>query len=461
VISDSEDPIGAAHRVILARIGHLVPKLYDERIARGLNDAKALLNAPSVQHVLSDLERLSVDTPAWQAVIAAITIGETNFLRHPEWFSAIRSTSLEPLVEERSAAGTKRIDIWSAGCSTGEEPYTLAMMLEELVPDRDGWSIRIVATDVNESRLAQAREGIYGNWSLRELPAPTLARNFTQVERGRRQLSRHIRDMVDFRLFNLSSDLHADREESLDKFDLILCRNVLIYFSPPDQLAVAAGLVKRLAPRGWLAVSPAEAVADWYKPLKSVNLPAAILFHNVPVAAKKPAWARHIQAPDPSHPVPKPIDAVRPRAPAPAETIATPLAATETDPVARARAYADRGEYEEARRICEAHLAADGPDFDSYLMLATISLEAGDLAAALEAGRGATYLDPDSPASHYVLGTVLHRQGALEAAQRKMAVVLKLLQLLPAEALISRHFHATVGELRANARGYLGLSVAA
>jgi hypothetical protein len=128
--------------------------------------------------------------------------------------------------------------------------------------------------------------------------------------------------------------------------------------------------------------------------------------------------------------------------------------------LSRARDLADCGRHADARLGCESFIAAHGLDFDAHLLLATVCLDMDDLPAAREAARCATYLDPDSAAAHYLLGSILYRLGSRDAAQRKMAVVMRLLQMLPEDANVARHFDATAGALRESARGYLTNSVA-
>lgn len=462
--------IESACRTIVERLGHVVPKFYQERVDLGLRHAQAMLKAPSLEGTLANLERLPVEGPAWQSVIKAVTVGETNFFRHREWFAEIETIVLAPLIEERRKRGPKRIDLWSAGCSTGEEPYSLALIIDELLPNRRGWTIRIVGTDINETSLARAREGIYRPWVLREVDAATLSQKFMEIGPGSFQLLPHLRQMVDFKVLNLCEDVYPDPASGFSNFDLIICRNVLIYFTPSDQMAAASRLVRGVAPGGWLAVSPAEATAQWYRPLKVVNRPGAILFRNEAGAAASETKACHPPADKPKsaasvhHSKPKPaVPADRAAIRTAPQKVAEPQEPVPAPqgPLSLARVLADRGEYQQARQLCETHLTAMGPDVDAYLLLATVCLEIGDLPAGLEAARCAAYLDPDSAAAYYMLGTISYRRDARGAARRNMELVVKLLEAQPADSHVARYFNATAGELRASALGYLGEPVVA
>lgn len=484
-MSEPDALLTEASRIIAERIGHVVPNLYAERVAEGVRRAQATLRAHTPEHALAQLGGLPVECPAWQGLIQAITIGETNFLRHREWFLEVTTRVLEPLIAQRRRHGPKRIDLWSAGCSTGEEAYTLAMIVNRLLADEDDFTVRIVATDINAAALQHARAATYRRWSMRELDPIVVARDFSQARHSHYRLSSRLSEMVDFSLLNLCSDAYPDAVRGFSHFDLIICRNVLIYFGSKDQLAIASRLARSLAPGGWLAVSPAEATAEWYKPLRMVNGAAAILFHNSAAGEPKRKSAppkmtarAHATAsaglktsfgtsqqclktdaklrtpassPAPSTTTP-PTSAAAARSSSPAAPASQPRG---RDLVNHARGLADRGAYAEARQACERHLADSGPDFGAYLLLATVSLESGELNGAFDAARCAAYLEPDSAAAHYMLGTIHHRMGSLQLASRKMAVVMQLLQLLPEEERVSEHFNATVGELRASAGAYL------
>lgn len=469
-----EDILERAYRLIAGRIGHIVPDLYAERVLEGVRRAETVLGTRSPDSALTQLTALPIESRAWQALIQSIAVGETNFLRHREWFAEITSRVLEPLIAERLRHGPRRIDLWSAGCSTGEEAYTLALIVNRLLPDSEDFTVRIVATDINEASLHHAREAVYRRWSIRELDPIAVSDAFTPHRGDRVQLKPHLRRMVEFKVLNLCSDDYPNTNSGFFGFDLVICRNVLIYLSSEEQLAVASRLTRTLGAGGWLAVSPAEATADWYKPLRLVNSASAILFHNAGPTCRKIATARHkTKAPAPASEFSAPVAAAklrakagqmrRPHAP-PSRSI--PAAAPTPGPsiscpIKNARGLADRGAYVEARQACEKHIAHGGPHFGAYLLLATVSLESGELNGAFEAARCAAYLDPDSAAAHYVLATIHHRMGAPELAARKMAVVVKLLQPLADDEQVSEHFGATVGELRASARAYLSERIVA
>src|SRR3546814_4155626 len=162
-------------------------------------------------------ERLAVD------VTDAMTTNESFFFRDNRPFEQFKNVVLPHLLEAR--AGRKQIRIWSAACSSGQEPYTLAMMLKDDAARLAGWRIEIVATDLSTEILKKAQEGLYSQFEVqRGLPITLLMKHFSQ-EGEKWRISEEIRRMVTYKPFNL-----LDNPSVLGQFDVVFCRNVLIYF---------------------------------------------------------------------------------------------------------------------------------------------------------------------------------------------------------------------------------------
>lgn len=400
-------------QLVADRLGLVVPALHRDRLDRALAGARRLLGPADT----AALGNLPLGDPAWQAVIDELTVNETRFNRDPEWFAQLQQHAIVPLIAARRARGDRRLRFWSAGCATGEEAYTLAILLDKLLPDRELWDVRIMATDISQSILDAAAQGHYRSWALRDLSPEDQQRYFSRPRLGLQSLDARIRRQVTLRPLNLALDGYPDAAREIAGFDLVLCRNVLIYFTDAAQRAAAARLRRSLAPGGWLATAPAEATADWFRPLVPVNLPGAILFRNDGRPASGPMTAVPRRPPARLPPVQS-----LPRTPAPA---AAP--ATRRQQLAAARGLADRGALTEARRLCEALLAADTLDGEANLLLATICEEAEDLPAALEAARRASYLAPHSAAAHFRLGCVLRRVGRPAQSRRSLQAAVRLL----------------------------------
>jgi chemotaxis protein methyltransferase CheR len=197
--------------------------------------------------------RGSTDTALVRDVVDAMTTNESFFFRDARPFDQFRDIVLPAMLKNR--ADQKRIRIWSAACSSGQEPYSLAMILAELAGKLAGWQIEIVATDLSGEILARAREGIYSQFEVqRGLPINLLVKYFKQIG-DRWQIVDKLRSMVSYREFNLLSD-----PASLGRFDVVFCRNVLIYFDQDTKAKVLEGVARQMPTDGYLFLGGAETV---------------------------------------------------------------------------------------------------------------------------------------------------------------------------------------------------------
>lgn len=198
-------------------------------------------------------------------VVDAMTTNESLFFRDIKPFDLMRDVVLPQIMTAR--ASSKRIRIWSAACSSGQEPYSLAIMFSEMQAKLAGWRIEILATDLCSEMIAKARAGSYSQFEVqRGLPITMLVKYFKQ-DGDRWQLSDAIRGQVTFREFNL-----LEHPRALGQFDIVFCRNVLIYFDQPTKTKVLAGVADQLAADGTLFLGGAETVlgiTDRFEPVPS------------------------------------------------------------------------------------------------------------------------------------------------------------------------------------------------
>lgn len=394
---------------------------------------------PVLPNMPAPLVGAAIEGDLWQSLIGTITVGETRFLRDRRWFDALTWHALLPLIRRRRAEGRRKLTLWSAGCSTGEEPYTLALLLREALPDFTQWTITIAATDIRTDAIAFAREGIYARQQLRELDDSTIARYFEDAGDGRVRVGAALAGAVDFGFTNLADPASYPPVAATSTADLILCRNVLMYMTEPAQRAVCRRLAVALGEDGVLVTSPAESSASLFAPLEAVNLPDAIFF-------KKPASRAEA-----------PPRAVRKRD-APAAALRPPrseaMPPAEADSFADIRALADSGRLDAARAACAARTARQGDSAEINLILAQIALERNDLAGALDASRRAVYLAPRSAAAHFLMASVWRRMEKPDRARRAMRAAAELARADDADpatiaAGISAHF------IRMAARAFL------
>jgi chemotaxis protein methyltransferase CheR len=213
---------------------------------------------------------------AFEAMVPAITINETHFFRNRPQMNALRDEILPQLIEARRE--TRRLRIWSAACSSGEEPYSLAMLIDRLLPDREKWDVLIHGTDIDHTALAKAQQGIYGNWSFREVPNDLKEEYFTRADEHRFELAHKIRRMVKFSRLNLVDDHYPSPENVTDRMDLVICRNVLIYFREEAIQRIVDRFHESLVDGGWLVVGHAEPSQDIFHRFQVSNFPGTIVY---------------------------------------------------------------------------------------------------------------------------------------------------------------------------------------
>ncbi|MDP3257661.1 MAG: protein-glutamate O-methyltransferase CheR [Bosea sp. (in: a-proteobacteria)] len=193
------------------------------------------------------------DAALEHAVIEAMTTNETLFFRDHSPFDLFRDVILPERIATNAA--TRSLRIWCAAVSTGQEAYSLAMILDEMAPRLSSWKIQIVGTDISGEVLERARTGLYSQFEIqRGLPIQMLLKHFSQ-EGDRWRISDRLRAMVDLRQHNL-----LEPNSHLGQFDIIFCRNVLIYFDVQTKARVLEALAPRLAPQGALFLGAAETV---------------------------------------------------------------------------------------------------------------------------------------------------------------------------------------------------------
>lgn len=396
--------------------------------------------------------------PAWRQLASCLTVGETYFFRDRGVMDALEQHVLPSLIAARRADGSLRLRLWSAGCATGEEAYSLAILVDRLLPDRSDWSVTILATDLDRRALEVAQRGRYREWSFRDTPRWVRDRWFHDRGPERIEIDARIRRMVTFAPLNLADDGYPSAVTNTTGMDVILCRNVVMYFTGEARRRTVARMRRALAIGGWLVVSAVEASVDLYRPLTPVSFPGTVFYRNdlassMAQASRAPADALLEAA---AAFAPPSTDLALVRAPL------TPVHDTRGDdsagpatPLERARWLANRGDLDEARRSCEAVLVRDRLDPDAHVLLAAICQEQGDIAAAIGALRRAIYLSPDLATPYFLLGSVLLRQGERRGGRRAMETALGLLSSVAADEPLPGGDGVTAGRLRESARTYL------
>jgi chemotaxis protein methyltransferase CheR len=343
-----------------------------------------------------------------------LTIGETYFFRERPSFNAIANEIL-PILIHRRRAGIKRLRIWSAACSTGEEAYSLAILVQQILPDWQEWNINILATDINPMFLRKAEAGIYGEWSFRESGPDFRQRYFTPAGERRYRIRADVRELVTFSELNLAQDGFPSVATDTNAMDLILCRNVLIYFTPAHARKLVSSLHHALVDDGWLIVAPSECSQALFPGFTAVNFPGSILYRkrgpNEPVS-RSTDIPRVFQT-DPGSSLTLADDSVDAMLSAVPEVAATPV-----DPhlalLEEARAFYARGRYGDAVSVLRTDFAASETACADPRLLALYAralANQGDLSAALDASERWIERDKLDAAAHYLNAMVLQELG--------------------------------------------------
>jgi chemotaxis protein methyltransferase CheR len=209
------------------------------------------------------------------ALLNEITIGETCFFRSQPQLDAMRTIIIPKVLEAKAKFPLRRLRIWSAGCSTGEEPYTLSMLLLEEASSRlKGWTIEILATDLNERSLAHAKNAIYGSYSTRNL-TPYFRQKYFMAVGEQLQVQPAVRNSITFSRLNLSDDARMTFMKSLD---VVFCCNVLIYFDLVSKRRVIQHFYNNLLPHGYLFLGHSESLYGVNDDFRLVHLPGATAY---------------------------------------------------------------------------------------------------------------------------------------------------------------------------------------
>lgn len=396
------------------------------RRAHGFEEYRALLEGPDSQ-------------AEWNALLPDLTNGESYFLRDEGQIELLRSHLLPELIHRHERDKTLRL--WSAGCSTGEEPYSFAMLLDALLPSRNGWNISILGTDINEAALTRARRAIYGEWAFRGMNEEMRRRYFRPVAGGY-EFSPKLRQMVSFAFYNLRAEGPDTRptppQSKLQDMDLIVCRNVLIYLRPEAVGHALSQFTQSLRAGGYLLTGHAELAHHDPSPLQARVLPGSIAYQR-PLAPPKPAL---VAPPKTVPPLPKAAprlkittvpNEIKPAKPAPdAVPAAKPIAGAEL--CRQAREHADSGRYDAAIGCCIAATEAEPTFAEAYFVWAQVAQEQKQPDEAKRLFKKVIYLAPEHIEAYLELGALYASATDATRARRMRQTALELLRVLPASA---------------------------
>ncbi len=383
-----------------------------------------------------------------------LTIGETYFFREKQTLSAFKEIIIPSLVKEREH-GSRSIRIWSAGCCSGEEPFTLAMILSDTIPDISSWDITILATDINRRFLTKATKGRYTPWSFRETPIEIKNRYFTPAGREF-EISEEIRNKVAFQPLNLVEDSFPAERNNTQSMDVIFCRNVLMYFSTETAMAVSQKFYHALTKGGWFITSQVELSDEIFHLFSKVNYKNSFLYQksDKPTEHAKKTSINENKSAKLSSALAKKLPLTRQKQTAPT-VIRTPLSQLtiktdkqESSPLEIARRFANQGNLSLALQWVEKFIATNPSNPEAYYLSGMIHYERGELQEAEQQLKKALYLDPDHLLSHFQMAGICNNHGKEKQARKHIQNVGYLLQQFKDEDLLPGTEGMTAGQLR-------------
>ncbi len=439
-----------------------------------------------------------------------LTVGETYFLREQKTIDALEKKVLPNLIEKHSKTN-KSLKIWSAGCCTGEEPYSIAILLTRLIPDFDEWSIRIYGTDINPEFLQKASVGIYRSWSFRGTPHWFKNKYFKKVDDNLFEIKPYIKKLVHFSYLNLVNGGYPSFNNQFHDMDLIFCRNVLMYFLPKSTREIGEKFYHTLHDDGWLIVGASETSHILFPDYISVTFPGAILYRKdsnfgfddsdittfipqkikysltekdinfdtelinnddkIPRIYKKDIFESLLKDNLPAVISSNESENVEEEKSYPEEIILYEEALefykqgkysssiellrkiaednmSADKMILISKCYANLGDIENALKWCELSLQKEKLDPIYHYFHGIILQEKGKFMEAKESLKRAIYLDPDFVISHYMLGNINRQEGKLKESNKYYENVLSLLNLYNNDDILPESEGITAGRLK-------------
>ncbi len=436
-------------RLVQQRTGISIQDHQLKKLHQILNNACQHFSYPNPNAYLRALQADNTQSAEFEYLIAGITVGESYFFRDELQMSFIRDTYLPQLIQERRETGDLTLRIWSAGCAAGQELYSMAIMLHELLPDIADWNLRLLGTDINTDALALAMKARYSKWSLRAINEWQKKRYFSKAQNDF-DLDSQIRDMCRFIYLNLSDDSYPSILNDTHTIDLILCRNVLIYFQREEIDSVLEKMRDCLRDdclrdNGILMLGAADtfdfsipeltlhnrghvhyyrkAITDTY------NLSQFVLSETGDVEAlwrddqeHEPVKVAAVTAEKQVLDAEAAIELIRQGE---WQTLIDTTMIVDVSDNAllsqyRAKALANLGRLDEAAECCQQAISLDSTDKHSYFIYGLVLQELEQIPEAEQAFKRALYLDQFFVEAQYTLGTLLIRSGQLKAGMKAL-----------------------------------------
>jgi chemotaxis protein methyltransferase CheR len=441
---------------------------------RSILERVKALHLKSPQHYYDLLSQSAIGNPKrhnseaeWDVLKNFITTGESYFWRDHGQLKVLSEYVLPEVIQAKRAKAKQgdrpQLRLWSAGCSTGEEPYTLAIMLQDLIPDLPQWDILLLGTDLNPEVICKAKQGIYRQWSFRQTPVDFRQRHF-ESRSGTWQVNDTIRQAVTFRCGNLLQD-DFPSASGIHSMDLILCRNVFIYFHAESIAAVLQKFYNTLNPSGYLMCGHAELQAQdlsafqlfsfpkaitYQRPVGKVQAPV-ILAQSTPALHRSKTFILSVDHRPSNHPL-KPLSPAESDQPKAAKThsavsaIAQPALSSKSE-IESAQVHFNQGQYVQALQSCQKALLIEPNEIAPLYLQAQISVALEDFKQAKTLFKKIIYLSPNEIAAYLELGALYSQEGNQHRAHKTYAAAKQVLQDGCFSAIPKYQDFLTLGEL--------------
>lgn len=464
--SVKESSLALFSTLIEEKMGLHYPKERWGELKKKLIPLMPLVGAADMDACVEELSHCLSEHKMIAELAYYLTIGETYFFRDVSLFEVLEKQIFPQIIAANQA--TRSLRIWSAGCCTGEEPYSIAMLLHHRFPNLRHWKVLILGTDINEEFLLKARRARYTRWSLRSTPSGMLEKYFILSSDGTYHLDSQIKESVHFATLNLAEGRYLQSGLDCQEMDLILCQNVLIYFSPKQIKHTVGQLTETLKQGGWLSVAAIEVpfIASPYLTMDSSR--GVTLFQKregVPQKIARAPPARPVKTPPvplESKSIPLPSYEIclnlyqKKQYPLAIQKILERLSPAAGDPfylhsfskemLLLIRAYVKEGDLQQARSWCEKALKANKLDPLFHYLYGEVLFAKGEKALALKALKQAIFLNADFAIAHYLLGLLLEAHDP-KLARRHYQFSLKVAHQLPLEEPVLGSEELTASDL--------------
>ncbi|MEG3640938.1 CheR family methyltransferase [Magnetococcus sp. PR-3] len=447
----------ALAQLVRSRLGITVRDHQILPFRRGIQQTLDRFGLSSYHDLTQLIAQASGHDPIMESLVAGVTVGESYFFRDPQQISFLEQRFLLPLLDERRQQNNPTLRIWSAGCSDGQELYTLLLVLDRLIPKHEAWQVHALGSDINKEALDRARQGRYSDWAMRGVSDHLKQTHFLPDGSHWQLQTQRFKASVKFHYLNLIEGGYPSVLQGTSQQDLILCRNVFIYFDNPTVDSIVERFARCLAPGGILVTGACDYVPN--------HIPGLVYRHEGDTFFFEKSKEDNLGMSEASNTY-KPTPPVQTR-PQTSDYKATPIRETASETLSapnldglmsslctgdydtvlkqterlspiqtqhhipllrRAQGLSALGQLDEAKAVLQALVDRDELNEEAHFLLGLVAMEQGNEKVAEEELRKVMLLSRNHLLSHYHMGFLKINQGRVEAGERLLNRALTLLK---------------------------------